>query len=180
MNLTDQNLKKIKFEILSKFPCYCWIAGGAIVSFLMGQKIKDVDIFFPSEKDKTKGVGALKRLGAKFIHEFPLGAKMKYKGMSFDLVHLGDTPEECIHQFDYTVCAIAVDKDKKFFYHEDFFEHLEKKEIHYTGNHPSKHYTNKAKRMLKYFNKGFTMDQKNLEKWLNSLIKDHKKPQRKY
>jgi len=180
MTLTEQNLKKIKFEVLSKFPCYCWIAGGAIVSFLLGQKVKDVDIFFPSEKDRKKSINIFKGMGAKLIHEFPLGTKMKYKGLSFDLVHLGDSPEDCIHLFDYTVCSVAVDKNQKFFYHKDFFEHLESKEIHYMSNHPAKHYVGKAKRMVKYLNKGFTLDQKNLEKWLNGLIKDHRKPHRKY
>jgi tRNA nucleotidyltransferase/poly(A) polymerase len=41
MNLTDQNLKKIKFETLSEFHSDCWIAGGAITDFLLGRKIKD-------------------------------------------------------------------------------------------------------------------------------------------
>ena len=87
---------------------------------------------------------------------------------------------ETIDQFDYTCCAIAVDKNKKFTYHDDYFEHIERRELHYIGNHPNRFYVNKAKRMLRYFDKGFNIDNENLETWLYTLIKDHKKHKRKY
>ncbi len=180
MNLTEENLKKIKFEILSEFHSDCWIAGGAITDFMLGRKIRGIDIFFPSDKARIKARNKLTNVGAKFIFEYPSGFRMKYRGMNYDLVYLGATPQETIDQFDYTCCAIAVGKDKKFTYHEDYFTHLEKMEIHYIGNHPNKFYTNKVKRLLKYLNKGFTLDQENLEKWLNTVLKDHKKPKRKY
>ncbi len=93
---------------------------------------------------------------------------------------VGDNPQSTIEQFDYTCCAVAVDKNKKFTYHKDYFNHLESKELHYIGNHPNKFYLNKAKRLLRLLDKGFTLDQENMEKWLNTLIKDHKKPKRKY
>lgn len=180
MDLTDANLKKIKFDVLSEFNSDCWIAGGAITDFLLGQRIKDIDIFFPSDKDKIKAKNKLINMGAKFMYEYPLGLAVKYKGMSYDLVHLGATPQETIDQFDYTCCAIAVDKNKKFTYHDDYFEHIERKELHYIGNHPNRFYVNKAKRMLRYFDKGFNIDNENLETWLYTLIKDHKKHKRKY
>ena len=120
------------------------------------------------------------RNGGKFMYEYPMGVCVKYKGMSYDLVNLGATPQETIDQFDYTCCAIAVDKNKKFVHHEDYFKHVGDRELHYIGKHPNKFYVNKAKRMLRYFDKGFSINDENLEKWLNMLIQDHKKPKRKY
>ena len=178
MNLTEENLKKIKFEILSQFHSDCWIAGGAITDFILGRKIRDIDVFFPSEKDMNKAKNKLISIGGKLVYEYTQGINMKYKGMHYDLGHLAPSAQETINQFDYTACSICVGKDKKFLYHEDYFNHLENKELHYIGNHPNKFYLNKAKRMLRYLDKGFTLNQDNLEKWLNTLIKDHKR--RKY
>ena len=180
MNLTEDNLKKIKFDTLSLFHSDCWIAGGAITDFLLGRKIRDIDIFFPSDKDRIKAKNKLLSLGAKLIYEYPSGFCVKYRGTSYDLVYLGDTPKETIDQFDYTVCCIAVDKNKEFVHNKEYFNHLESMELHYIGNHPNKFYTSKAKRILRLFDKGFTLYQENLEKWLNRLLKDHKKPKRKY
>jgi tRNA nucleotidyltransferase/poly(A) polymerase len=180
MNLTDENLKKIKFEVLSNFNSDCWIAGGAITDFILGRKIRDIDVFFPSEKDALKAKNKLTSIGGKMTFEYPQGFNVKYRGTHYDLAFVGATAQETIDRFDYTVCAIAVDKNKKFIHHEDYFNHLEKMELHYIGNHPNKFYLNKAKRLLKYFDKGFSLDQDNLEKWLHTLIKDHKKAKRKF
>ena len=163
MNLTDENLKKIKFEILSNFSGDCWIAGGAITDFILGRKIKDIDVFFPSEKDALKAKNKLVSIGGRMTYEYPQGFNVKYKGGNYDLAYIGSTPQ-----------------NKKFTHHKDYFNHLESMELHYIGNHPNKFYLNKAKRILRYFDKGFSLDQDNLEKWLNTLIKDHKKPKRKF
>ena len=179
MNPTEQNLKKIKFEMLSEFNADCWIAGGAITDLYLGRKIRDIDIFFGSNSEVVKAKNKLISIGGKLIFEYPQGFNVKYKGMNYDLAHIGANVHETIENFDYTVCAIAVGKDKKFIYHKDYFDHLEKMELHYAGNHPNKFYVNKAKRLLRYMDKGFSLDEENLEKWLNTLIKDHKKPQRR-
>ena len=180
MNLTEENLKEIRFEILSQFSSDCWIAGGAITDFFLGRKIRDIDVFFPSEKLTVKGKNKLINLGGKVTYEYPSGFCMKYKGNSYDLCSIGATAQETIDNFDYTVCSIAVDKNQKFVHHPDYFKDLQEKEIHYIGNHPNKFYVNKAKRLLRYMDKGFNIDQENLEKWLSMLITDHKKPKRKY
>jgi hypothetical protein len=180
MNLTEENLKKIKFDILSEFHSDCWIAGGAITDCFLGRQIRDVDVFFPTDKSRIKGKNKLLHKGGKLIYEYPAGFNMKYRGKYYDLCYLAATPKETIELFDYTVCAIAVDKNKEFFYDKDYFEHLGNMELHYLGKHPNKFYTNKAKRLLRYLGKGFTLDEKNLKKWLDMLIGDHRKPKRKY
>lgn len=175
MKTNLENLEKIKFSTLHLFG-YCWIAGGAIVDFFQDRKPSDVDIYFPSEKLKQKAVNKFKNLKAKIIREYPLGTKALYRGMRYDLMYLKPTPEECFEEFDYTVCCAAIDKDEKFYSHPDFFNHLEEKKLHYLGssetagaNHP----INKARRLQKYIKKGYSIDETNLNFWLDSTIKDH-------
>ena len=117
----------------------------------------------------------LKNLKAKVIREYPLGTKMFYRGMKYDLIYLKPTPEECFEDFDYTVCCAAIDKDQKFYSHPDFFDHLEKRELHYLGKSQSKgasHPINKARRLQKYIKKGYSIDTDNLSFWLDTTIKD--------
>jgi hypothetical protein len=179
MDFSQDNLDKIEFNLLSKFKSNCWIAGGAITDCLMDESIRDIDIFFPSEQTKQMAKEVMLKLGARLVHEYPLGVKMQKGSSLYDLLHLGSTPEECIQLFDYTVCSIAIDKKKKIYFHSDYFEHMSNMELHYMGNHPSKHYTNKAKRLRKYLRKGFSLDRQNLELWVDKLINEHKKPKKK-
>ena len=179
MDFSQENLDRIEFHLLGKFKSNCWIAGGAITDCLMDKEIRDVDIFFPSEETKQMGKDVMLSLGARLVHEYPLGIKMQKGSSLYDLVYLGSTPEECIKSFDYTVCSIAIDKKKKIYFDKDYFEHMSNMELHYVGNHPSKHYTNKSKRLRKYLRKGFIIDKDNLGTWLDRLINDHKKPKKK-
>ncbi len=176
-----KNLEKIKFSTLQHFG-YCWIAGGAIADYFLDKKPNDIDIYFPSEKAKKKGVNKFKNLGAKNIREYPFGTKMLYRGMKYDLAFLKPTPEESIEQFDYTVCSAAIDKDQKFYSHPDFFEHLEEKKLYYLGSDPQRgpsHSVNKARRLLKHLRKGYSIDQEHLWFWLDKIIKDHQNSRRR-
>ena len=176
-----KNLEKIKFSTIQKFG-YCWIAGGAIADFFLDKKPYDIDVYFPSEKARNKAINVLKNLKAKVIWEYPLGTKVLYRGMRYDLMYLKPTPEECFEEFDYTVCCAAIDNKEKFFSHPDFFDHLEKKELHYLAGAQAKganHPINKAKRLQKYLKKGYFIDQDNLKFWINKMIKDNQNDRRR-
>ena len=179
MDLSEENLYKLEFHLLSKFKSNCWIAGGAVTDCLLDRPSRDIDIFFPSEETKQAAKEIMVKEGAKIVHEYPIGIKMQKGDHLYDLMHLGSTPEECIEQFDYTACAIAIDKRKNVCYHKEYFNHVTEMELHYIGNYPSKHYTNKAKRLKKYLRKGFVINESNLGTWLDKLINDHKKPKKK-
>jgi hypothetical protein len=175
MNLNEKNLKKIKFEILKKFNSYCWIAGGAVADFFLDKKPVDIDVYFPSEKDKEAAVNKLIKMGGKKIRTYPLGIKVKYRGTTYDLCYLKPTPQETIDHFDYTVCAAAIDKDEKFYSHEDFFEHVEEKRLYYMGDKTENqrvHFLPRVRRLKKYLKKGYSIDEENLEKWLTKLVDD--------
>jgi hypothetical protein len=172
-----ENLEKIKFSTLQHFG-YCWIAGGAIADFFLDKKPYDVDVYFPSEKAKKKAINKFKNLGAKVIREYPLITKIFYRGAKYDFAFLKSTPEECIKQFDYTVCSAAIDKDEKFFSHPDFFQHIEEKKLHYMGDAISSPVV-KARRLQKHLRKGYKMNEEELKLWLDNLIKENQKSRRR-
>tara|TARA_Y100000592_G_C5450800_1_gene308612 strand:+ start:395 stop:982 length:588 start_codon:yes stop_codon:yes gene_type:complete len=167
-----ENLKKIGFDTLKIFNSNCWIAGGAISDFFLGRERADLDIFFPNQVSQKAAIEKFISMGAKLIREYPLGSKLEFEGEIYDLVHLGNSPEQTISRFDYSVCCAAIDKDGNFYCHENYFEHIGNKEIHYIGNHPNINFKNKSKRLQGYINKGFCIKSKQLVKWLDRLIKD--------
>ena len=169
-NLT--NLKKIGFPILKKFNSRCWIAGGAITDYFLDRPIDNIDIFFPSEIMYKNAARKFESAGAERLDVHPFGEKFKFEGKTYDLTSVGRNPEETISQFDYTVCCAAVDKNGNFYYHEEYFNHLDNKEIHYLGNYPNMNFKNKSKRLQKYLEKGYSINKKNLTYWLKRLIKD--------
>jgi hypothetical protein len=182
MNPSKENLDKIHFYLLKKFKSYCWISGGSIADVFEERKPRDVDVYFPSNKAKDEAVEVLMAERARVIQVYPMGTKLQYNDTEIDLTHVGRTPQEVFEKFDYTIVCAAIDKSGEFYSHPQFFEHLGEKKLHYTGNAPSKgaaHYTNKAKRYRKYLKKGFSMDEENLDKWLDSLVRDNKKPKKK-
>ena len=181
MNLAKENLDSIHFELLSRFNSYCWISGGAILDTLDGREPRDIDIYFPSQREQEKAVSKAKVQGAKVIQQYPLGTKIEWDGIEIDLTFLGETPEEVFDKYDYTILCVAIDKNRKFFHHPDFFEHYAERKLYYTGIAQSKgagHFTNKMKRLKKYLGKGYEMDSENLEFWIELILEDQKRPKK--
>mgnify|MGYP003131497390 CR=1 FL=1 len=179
MNASEENLNKIHFYLLKKFKSYCWISGGAIADAFESKTPRDIDIYFASDQAKENAANILKEDGAKVIQVYPMGVKLKYKNIEIDLVYLDNTPQKVFEKFDYTIACAAIDKHGEFFSHPDFFEHLGDKKLCYIGGAPSKgaaHYTNKVKRLRKYMRKGYKLDDKSFEGWLESMIFPNKKP----
>jgi hypothetical protein len=178
MSLSEENLKKIHFELLSRFNSYCWISGGSILDALDDRKPRDIDIYFESQRDQEKAVSKAKMQGAKIIQQYPLGTKLEWDGIEIDLTFCGKSPEEVFDKYDYTIMCIAIDKNGKFFHHPDFFEHWGERKLYYTGIAQSKgsaHFANKSKRLKKYLNKGYDIDSENLEFWLELILEDQKR-----
>lgn len=177
MKISKENLEKLNFKILKNFN-NCWIAGGAIASVILDEKIADIDIFFPSEDARKAAVKKFSMMGAEKIASYPLGDKFEYRGQQYDLIHAGRTPEETIRLFDWTACCAAIDKKGNFICHEKFFEHIFERKLYFLGNHPSPHqlaFKNKVKRLTKYLEKNYKIDNKMLQYWLSRMISDHNK-----
>jgi|TARA_Y100000310_G_C20630632_1_gene788440 hypothetical protein len=181
MNLSKENLNNIHFDLLSRFNSYCWISGGCILDTLDGKTPRDIDIYFGSQREQEKAVSKAKVQGAKIIQQYPLGTKIEWDGVEVDLTFCGEDPEKVFDKYDYTILCIAIDKNGKFFHHPDFFEHYAERKLYYTGIAQSKgasHFSNKAKRLNKYIKKGYSIDEENLEFWLELLISEQKKPKK--
>ena len=95
---------------------YCWISGGAILDTLDGREPRDIDIYFPSQREQEKAVSKAKVQGAKVIQQYPLGTKLEWDGIEIDLTFLGENPEEVFDKYDYTILCVAIDKNRKFFH----------------------------------------------------------------
>jgi hypothetical protein len=167
-----ENLKRVGFPILKEFDSNCWIAGGAISDFFLGKKRRNLDIFFPNEQSFKAAAQKFISMGAEEINVFPLGREFKFKGEFYDLIHLGRNPAETISRFDYSICCAALDKAGNFYCHENYFDHVGKKQIHYIGNHPNINVKNKSKRLQNYLSKGYNIGEEQLVHWLDRLIKD--------
>ena len=166
---------KKHLKIFDSLNVYCWIAGGAIYDFFNGNTPNDIDVFFKIEKDVKKAEALLRKKGFKLILKRNVGALYQSKnGMQYDLLYVSKTPEHLFHSFfDYSVCCAAIDNKNNFFHHEDYFEHCDKKELHYVELCP-KSDTVKQKRLKKFIKRGFSMDSKNLLIWLEKIESDKK------
>ncbi len=132
-----------------------WIAGGCLRDYFMGMPLKtDIDLFFPDEANFLLTKKFFKHGKAKTIWESDNGMKVKYNGHTYDLIkHYFSDPQSCINDFDFTVCMLAVDKDKVYFGETTFID-LSKRQlmIQKLLFPPSS-----LRRAFRYYQKGFAM-----------------------
>ena len=166
---------KKHLKIFNNLNVYFWIAGGAIYDFFNDQTPNDIDVFFKSQKDLKKAEELLRRKGFKLILNRNVGALYQSKdGIKYDLLYVSKSPQDLFHNFfDYSVCCAAIDNKNNFIYHENYFEHCDKKELHYVESCPKSDQV-KQKRLKKMINKGFSIDSQNLTLWLEKMDSDKK------
>ena len=120
-----------------------FIAGGAFKNVINGQRVKDIDIFFPNEMAWKKAVKKLRKRGyveaytnarvVAFIDPITkvrlelIGAATDDEWPNNDLPVDYGTPEETIARFDFTITKFALYKqgdEWMVVHHVKFFEHL--------------------------------------------------------
>lgn len=89
----------------------CWIAGGALRSFLMGEHVKDLDIF---SNDPDAVLSAFKSddtFKAGFNNDFI--ANFYKDGICYQVIkkYKYATPKETIDSFDFTIICAAICKE---------------------------------------------------------------------
>lgn len=181
MTIPDYILNKINFSILDMFDSYCWIAGGAISDALMSRYINDIDIFFPTVREKDIAKDTVLANGGTLIDTKPNGHRMILNDQKIDIIHIGRNPLETILSFDYSICCIAIDKNKQVYKLPNYDNDLKERRLTYMNNDatPGKHPVNKADRLLRYLKKGYTISNTELKNWLDQLIKDQEERVRK-
>ena len=172
MKNAEQQIKP--YLNLFKGSGYYWIAGGSIMSFLMDEEPNDIDFYFENEGALNKAIAVLKKRGFRIVEDLDFGKKLVRKGTEYDLMYTQKTPQECISNFDISVCCAAIDSNGIFYHHDKYFDHVGEKQLYYIGNSPNLNWLNKSLRLRKYLKKGFEINQKNLIFWLNKQESDQK------
>lgn len=136
-----------------------WIAGGAITSYLSGDKIKDFDLFFKTRKDACKVVIELRNkfeFKMHFCTDQAIKGHIKINGQKYniDIVkNLFKEPIETIQKFDFTVCCLAVDKEAFYYHQSASFDILRRKLVVNDLPFP----VSTTRRMTKYIKKGYSI-----------------------
>ncbi len=168
-------IKKEYFEPLEKSGVYFWIAGGVLRDFYLGNSPKDIDIFLSSEADRKKLIDyCYSNLNFDWFSSGPLHREyIDLEGRRWQFLFLGGpaVPNmiNTITYFDYTINFAAIDSQLNLCYSKNYFEDIENKKLHYTGNcyHVSHARPEVAiSRLKKYRERGFSFSHTELTKWL--------------
>ena len=160
---------------------YCWVAGGVVRDFFIDKHPRDVDFYFSNPVDRDAATKILIEKGFKRTTSWRKhgdhGARghdsLKKGDLIYETFYTQPKPALCIDEFDFTVCACAVDNKGGFFSHNNFFEHLQKKQLHRIDPALIDHTSatiRELSRLQHFLSMGYTIDNKNLLSWLKRTI----------
>jgi len=143
-------------EVCPNLPQDCWIAGGSLRALFAKEPIADVDIYGYNLEEKN-GLVMISKVGKYYNAENKI--HIIYNGTRFDFIKIPfKNMEDCIEQFDFTVCCCAVNQDY-IVYHENFFVDLVGKNL-VINQLPDAFGT--LKRLRKYIKRGYSIDNQNM------------------
>lgn len=115
-----------------------YIAGGCFKHLFVGEKIKDVDVFFVTEQqaaEAKKHFTESEDFSSAYQNDRLAAFRCKKTGTVVELIFsfVGD-PETVVGNFDFTLTKAFYSKNNEtgeyeFFHHERFFEHLTNKKL---------------------------------------------------
>lgn len=129
-----QELNKYKQDLLAvgipeSILSNCFIAGGAIRSLVLGEDIKDVDIFCRTPEDLANMIESLRygpRVGS--IIETENAVSFTLNGTQFQIIKVKTgTPEEVIGEFDFIMNMNYYDFSTNSVYHKSLMTIYDKK-----------------------------------------------------
>lgn len=146
----------------------CWLAGGAVLSLVIGSEINDYDIYFKTKYDAFdffEELGGLRWTTITSItnksivcHKYHSGKMIVFNLIIFKYF---DKAQDIFDSFDFTCCKAAW-TGKKFIYDPHFMADVASRLIVYT---PSFRYPIASLlRVYKYQNKGFTISRNEMLK----------------
>ena len=102
------------------------------------------------------------------------GAKIKYKGRTFDLIKkYFPSPQATIDEFDFTVSMFAVDTEKVYTGETTFIDLAKRQLMINKITYPA----STVSRAFRYYKKGFSMCQGEMKKLIES-VRDMPKPEK--
>ena len=186
------------FKILEEYLLFnAIVAGGCFKNILLGQDIKDVDLFFRNEKDFKRALSyysGRRKFQQIYENNKAVGFLHCGRNIKIDLVRsVFNKPENLIEKFDFTVAKMAMYKetipetnyatnsfeeivgidnsnyisDTKLIHHIKFFEHLFLKRLVIDADITFSSST--FERVLKYTKYGFNLCRESKIKMIQAL-----------
>lgn len=167
------NLKKYT-KFISKNKGF--IAGGCFKNIFKNEKIRDLDIFFLTEKDYNQAQKQYKKNKEfKFVYEndncisyYSVKDKLRVELIKSKF----GTPKEILNAFDFTIVKAALFYDEynnpKVMVHQDFFEHLFTNRLVLDDQIPNSVAT--FNRVLKYTSYGYGLCLESKTKLIREII----------
>jgi hypothetical protein len=157
------------FDVPKMRGVYFWIGGGAIRSYFLDEIPNDIDFHFTSQSGAKLARDLLLRKGFSKVESTKTHWKMEGGDLIFDLCYPYNSIEEWSNEnADYTVNASALDRNLKFYCHDNFFEDVKNKKLR-RMRQTNKWVGQMCLRLKKLLEYGFEIDKENLIKFLDDL-----------
>lgn len=168
-------------SVLSWFPSLpilsgAIVAGGFIRAHYAGERPNDMDLYFRSERDFEDALSHLKESNEwEVVAETDRAVTLRNDGKIIQLIRFTyGEPEELISEFDFTICAAALEimddietpPEGVEYLHDRFFEDLAGRVLTYTG---SRMPLASLKRVIKYVKRGYHICDENIIKIAESI-----------
>jgi hypothetical protein len=155
------------FEVVH-VPDGTFLAGGAALSLMTGNKINDLDLYFASREAVAEFIEENSGVYLHSVTDKSISLSLsttKYGTKEFQLIYFDSysNADEIFSDFDYTCCMCAYSfDDKQFYFHTDFWEHLGAKKLAFSPS--TKFPIISLLRVEKYQQKGFSISNGELRK----------------
>lgn len=149
-------------------PDGVFLAGGAVLSLMTGNKINDLDLYFASREAVAEFIEENRGVYLHSVTDKSISLSLsttKYGTKEFQLIYFDsyNSTDEIFKDFDFSVCMCAYSfDDKQFYFHKDFWEHLAAKKLVFSPE--TKFPIISLLRVEKYQQKGFTISNGELRK----------------
>ncbi len=149
-------------------PDGTFLAGGAVLSLMTGNKINDLDLYFSSRESVAEFIEENSGVYLHSVTDKSISLSLsttKYGTKEFQLIYFDsyNNADEIFRDFDFSVCMCAYSfDDKQFHFHKDFWEHLGAKKLVFSQS--TKFPIISLLRVEKYQQKGFSIGNGELRK----------------
>jgi hypothetical protein len=144
-----------------------YLAGGAFLSYFTGKVVRDYDLFFENEYSLERVERHLRSNGYSDVYENSTVRSVGKDGICFDLVKSTiPTIEETLDGFDFTICMAGANFNQ-ICIEENYFTHVATRSLVINSIDRPVH---TIKRMQKYVQKGYSMDDTEIVKLAKVLL----------
>lgn len=164
--ITQINKENLKIKLPEFDYKGVWIAGGAIRDSIIGEIPSDIDVFGPNNLLDDFIQTNLKDYKLTFDNEFIknyIKDKIKIQIIRRDI----KTIEECLNNFDYTICMFAYDGNTVWA-ESNALLHLYQKRLVINKINPE-FVVNTLERLQKYIKKGYTICSGGIKQIVDSI-----------